>query len=132
MKQLIINTKDKVGILADISYILGKARINIESVHASVIGKNAVIVLAVEDWKSASALLRKSGYDVEVSDYLLVRVEDIPGELAKISKILSDSCVNIHDIIVVGKDKGYVIDAIKVDKPAKAMKVLKDYLLLEQ
>ncbi|MBN2477679.1 hypothetical protein JXB01_00130 [Candidatus Micrarchaeota archaeon] len=56
--------KDRMGLLADISYILGKSKIYIEGVNAGVVGEQAIISLEIKDNEKARKMLEKSGYDV--------------------------------------------------------------------
>jgi hypothetical protein len=128
MKQVVVLVEDKVGILADISYILGKAKINIDSISATAIGTKGVITLTVSDEKRTKEVLENNGYKIYSSDILVVKLEDKPGELAKISKMLADNKVNIENVHVLTKDKSHALYALKVDKTPKAQKVLKDYL----
>jgi len=128
MKQVVVLVEDKVGILADISYILGKAKINIDSISATTIGTKGVITLTVSDEKRTKEVLENNGYKIYSSDVLVVKLEDKPGELAKVSKMLADDKVNIENVHVLTKDKSHALYALKVDKMAKAQKILKDYL----
>jgi len=49
IKQITVVAEDKVGLLADISYILGKAKINIESLSVEVQGNKCLIDISVKD-----------------------------------------------------------------------------------
>jgi len=131
MKQITIMVEDKVGLLADISYILGKAKINIDSVSVSKVGDNAIIYLAVKDEKRAKEVLGNNDYRVMASDNLLIKMNDQPGELSKLSKLLADNGINIENIHMLTRDKESAIFSIKVDKTAKAEKLLSPYLNLE-
>ncbi|MDE1798631.1 MAG: ACT domain-containing protein [Candidatus Micrarchaeota archaeon] len=131
MKQLTIVSDDKVGLLADISYILGKSRINIEAISVGVAGGKAIINLTIKDDARASQLLGASGYQVFASDVLVIKIPDTPGELARISKLLADEGINIENVHILAKGEGFVLDSIKVDKGAKASKLLAPYLNIE-
>ncbi|VVC01911.1 ACT domain protein [uncultured archaeon] len=129
MKQITIVADDKVGVLADISYILGKAKINIDSLTAEVHGGKAMINISVKDEKKASQLLAANNYKVIHSEILIVMVKDEPGELSKVSKILNEAGVNIESLYLLARGEGFSLDAISVDKPKKAKELLKDYLV---
>lgn len=128
MKQITVLADDKVGILADISFILGRAKINIESIDVNVAGGKAVINLTVRDEKRASELLRANHYKVFESDIIVVQMPDVPGELSKMSKLLSDAGVNIELVHMLTRGTGTAVYSIKVDKLAKAQKVLSAYI----
>lgn len=128
MKQLTIVAEDKVGLIADISYILGKARINIDAITAEVYGGKAVLNLTVRDEKKAARLLEANNYKILESEVLVVKVKDEPGELSAISRRLKEAGINIENLYLVTRGEGFAIDALKVDKPKKAKKVLSQWL----
>jgi len=132
MKQLTIVTEDRVGLLADISYILGQTRINIDSISAGVCGGKAFINLSISDAGRAAALLKTNHFDVVESDMIVVKLTDEPGELAKISKMLTDANINIQSVAILAKGPDTVFDGIKVDKIESARKVLKAYIDFEK
>src|SRR3989338_1059371 len=132
MKQLSLIIDNKVGTLADISFILGKARINIESIATSLVGEKAVIILVVKDEKRAREVLESNNYKVLVSDAFVVKMQDEPGELSKLSKMLAGNGVNIEAIHVLAREGGSTLLSLKVDKAAKAEKLLNGYLVREE
>ncbi|MCX8198370.1 MAG: hypothetical protein N3F07_04260 [Candidatus Micrarchaeota archaeon] len=132
MEQLTIITDDKVGLLADISYILGKAKINIESLMVVSMSGKAILTFFVKDALRATRLLKANGYKVLESEILIVKLKDEPGQLSKMSSLLVSENINILNLYFVAKDKGYSLLALRVDKPKKARKVLEPYLALDE
>lgn len=132
MKEITIVGEDKVGSLADISYILGKARINIESVSATSMEGKAIVSLMLKDDKRATELLKSNGYQVLEAEIFVVKLADEPGRLSEITKMLSNEGVSISSLYVVAKDKGVTIVALRADKPHKAKKLLAPYLISQE
>jgi hypothetical protein len=128
MKELVIVSKDRVGLLADISEALGKGKVNINSVTADVVGQNAVVRLVISDAEKGKIALEKSGFRPVSGDTLVVTLEDRPGELSKIARMLSENGVNVTNVYMLGKEAGKGLIAIKVDKMEKARKLLSGYL----
>ena len=128
MKELVIISKDRVGLLADISDALGKVKVNIESVSADIVGSNAVVKLILSDEKKGKAALQKSGFKPVAGDTLVLTLNDRPGELSRIARLLSAEGVNMTNVYMLGKDDGKSLVAVKVDKMAKAKKILREYL----
>jgi hypothetical protein len=128
MRELVIVTKDKVGLLAEISYLLGKENINIESISADTVGRKAIIHLVASDDKKAEELLNKAGFKVMHSDMIVVTLEERPGELSKIAKILADAQINIKNVQLLTKEDDKALYAISVDKIKKAVELLRSYL----
>jgi len=132
MKQITVVVADRVGVLADISYILGKARVNIDSLSVEVQGGKSVINLVVSDEKRAEQVLKSNGYHVLAGEMLVVKVKDEPGALSALSKKLQKAKVNIESIYLLTRGDGYSLDALMVDKPKKAKKVLSEHIVRAQ
>jgi len=128
MKQITVVSDDKVGILADISYILGKARINIESISVQVHGGKGLVNLTVKDNEKAARMLSSNGYEVLSSEIFLVRIKDTPGEMARFTELLKKEGINIESLHVVARDEDFSVHSLKVDKPKKAKNLLGPFL----
>lgn len=131
MAQITVVTKDNVGALADISYILGKAKINIDSLSVVSLSGKAVLVFFVKDAKKAASVLEHNDYDVLESEILVLKLKDEPGQLSRMSALLSKEKVNILNLYFIAREGGKSVVALRVDKYAKAKKLLKPYLDLE-
>ena len=127
MKTITIVADDKIGLLADISYILGKAKINIESINVDVVGDKAIITLALSDNDRGKEVLEASGYRVTENDTIVVKLKDRPGELNKITSLLSNEGVSIENVYMLSRDGENTVLALKVDKPKKASTLLKEF-----
>ncbi len=128
MKPISIVCDDKIGLLADISYILSKNRINIEAITTNSVGKKAIIILVVNKPDKAIQVLGNNGYNNLSQDYFVVKLEDKAGELNKITQILADAKINITNVHLLGRDGNSSLVAIKADKMRKAKELLKDML----
>ena len=129
MKSITVLADDRVGLLADISYLLGKAKINIESISVDVVAKKAVISLTLKDADRAKVVLENAGFKVSESNSIVVKLVDKPGELSRITAILAEDGINIENAHIVSRDGSNTILSIIVDKPKKALKVLDEFLL---
>jgi len=129
MQTVTIVADDRVGLLSDISYILAKEKINIESISTSSIGGKAVIVLSVKDAKKTAGVLKKNGFNVVSEEAFVIQLEDKPGELHKVAKLLSENNINITNVFVITKSGGKALLSLMVDRPRKAAKLLEDYLV---
>ena len=129
MKTLTIIADDRVGLLADISYILGKAKINIENISVDVLGGKAIITLAVADRERAKSVLEAANYKVSDVESIVIKLPDKPGELSRITNVLAKDGINITNVHMITKDGKNTVIALIVDKPRKAEVLLKDFLL---
>jgi predicted amino acid-binding ACT domain protein len=136
IRKISIIAKDRVGLLSDISYILAKEKVNIEEIDAQAIeGEKAVIMLGVEsnNYDKAKKALERNGYAPLPENSFIISLEDKPGELAKISKILSERKINILKVATVGrnKERNVMLVEIVVNKPKEAKRILDEYVISE-
>ncbi len=124
MTQLSVITKNRVGLLSEITELLGNAGINIESVDVEGTRENVIVRILTNNEKKARELLTDNGYRVLESEVMVVRIKDKPGELAKFAKQMAAGNIKIETIYMLGKDGGEGILAVKVDKPTEAKKLL--------
>ncbi|MFP3950462.1 MAG: ACT domain-containing protein [Candidatus Micrarchaeia archaeon] len=129
MKDLSVITDDKVGLLADISYILGKARVNIESLSATSVGGKAIITLLVKNSKKASEVLERNGFKISSGNVIFVKLEDKPGTLSEVAKLLADNKINVGNLNLISRDGRHTVVGVTVDRPRKAKKVLDPFLI---
>lgn len=104
MKSITIVADDKVGLLADISYILGKAKVNIDSLTVDVVAHKAVVVLSVMDSEKGRSVLEASGYKVTEANMVVVKLPDQPGALSDITSVLAKQHVNIENVLTLSRD----------------------------
>ena len=131
MKQITIVTKSQRGLTADISELLAKAGINIETLDAEDVEGVNVVTLSVDHYKRALAALRDAGYPAVTEDALLVRGEDEPGALAKIAVKFKDADIAVHSIRIIRRDNGWGIIAIGAERTEAAKALVRDSLITE-
>ncbi|MCX8163547.1 MAG: hypothetical protein N3D10_03260 [Candidatus Micrarchaeota archaeon] len=133
MKQISVVVDNQIGKLADISFILGKSKINIDSISMGEAAGKSIIHLTVKNYEKALELLKANGYECYSSDVFLVKLKNSPGELAKLTKLLEKEKINIENVTVITQDSENSLYSIKVDKTQKAEKILKNnnYLVQE-
>ena len=129
MKTITIMADDRVGLLADISYILGKTKINIETISVDVISGKAIISMTIKEYEKASEVLQNAGFNVSEMNAIIVKLPDEPGQLNKITSMLAKEEVNIQNVHIVSRDNKTTIISLVVDKPKKAVKILEPFLL---
>lgn len=129
MKQITIVVDDKVGIIADLSYLLGKTKINIDALSAEVHGGKGVINVLVKDEEKATQVLRSNGYQVLSNEIMVIKVKDEAGALSEVSSKLQKSNVSIKSLYLISRGEGFALDALIVDKPKIAKKLLAEYIV---
>lgn len=132
MKSITIIADDKVGLLADISYILAKSRVNIDTINVEVVGGKAIISLGLSDAAKGKQVVEASGYKVEDPDAVVIKLPDKPGELNRITTLLTKEGVNVKNVHTLSKDGRTTVLSVMVDKPKKASLILQPHLITNE
>lgn len=126
MKWVTLVSEDRVGLLADVSYILGKSNLSIESLSVDVLGGRAVISMQVRDSISAADILNKNGFMTTLPEAVIVKVARDGFE--EVSKMLKSARVKMHKFQELSSDTATGVFALHVDKPRRASRVLEPFL----
>ncbi|MEM3555130.1 MAG: ACT domain-containing protein [Candidatus Micrarchaeia archaeon] len=128
MRELTIFARDRVGLLADITEMMGRNGINIEFLSGEAVAGIAVLHMTFSDELAAASLLEKAGFTVISSEILVLKIPNKPGEIGKISRMLSNEGINIQNIYFMGEKARHGFFAVKVDRYDDAKKILKKYV----
>lgn len=123
-QQFTVRLKNEPGALADLAQALADNGIDIRSLAVGGVGSFGCAVLSTNHDEAAREVLRKARYSFAEGEVLTVAVEDQPGSLARLTRRLSDSGVNVLSILVLGRRQGKAELAMTVDEVARARKLL--------
>lgn len=104
-KEIIIVTKNEVGVLSSIAKILASKGINIAAISAHATGDTAILrmVMNGDGHGPAASALREKEYSVEEENVVLLTVQNKPGTLLKIAAELAsqkvDFCHNYGSVV---------------------------------
>jgi hypothetical protein len=129
MKEIVVVTQNRAGLLADISEILAAHGINIETIDADEIQDTAVIELTVDRYDEALQSLRDAGFHAVTEDALLVRLKDEPGALAKIARRFKDANIDLRSVRFIRRQEDYAFVALATDRTDEARALVKEYLV---
>lgn len=129
MKQVTIITKDRPGVLADISYILGKSSINIKGLNVDVVGENALVSILVKDPGKAREVLERNNYNTAENDAIVIRISHSLGGINRVSELLSQARVTINEIKNLSTHEDESVFSLSVDRPRKAARMLSQFML---
>ncbi|MCX6771311.1 MAG: hypothetical protein NTX79_04605 [Candidatus Micrarchaeota archaeon] len=127
MAQITLVVDDKVGMLADLSYLLGKSRVTIESISAEMHGGKGVINLNVSDEGKAQSVLQANGYNTLSSEMVVIKIKDEPDTISDVSQKLNDAGVSIESFHLLSCGNGYSLNALKASNPKLARRILAKY-----
>ena len=108
LEEIVVSVQeDRLGVLAEIGEVLGKAGVNIETLSASDYNGQGVVHLVVDDEEDAAEVLKSSGYTVVAArPVLTTTLDDRPGELGRYCRRLTDSGVMISAAYVAKREGG--------------------------
>jgi hypothetical protein len=130
-KIITVIAKDHNGLLADVAEILSKASINLISIKASAYHLEAVLHLEIDlkEIDEALRLLTQAGFHAMSDEMIAMSLDDEPGSLAKIARMLSNEGVSVRGITTLWRQNGKAIVVISTNENIKARTLLANYLV---
>ncbi len=125
IKQLSIFVENREGTLVTVTDAIAKAGVDIRAMSVADTNDFGIFRLIVTDVDKAKAALDEANCFVSITEVVGVALEDKPGALAKVVKILADNNINIeymYAFITVSKQFAYVV--LRVADNAETEKIL--------
>ena len=130
MRQISLILENRLGIVAELTELLARQAINIETIDAELAGRHVVVVLTVDDFDKANRIVRNFGALQVLSEQaLLVKLKDEPGALAKIARRFFDAGIGMHSIRIIQREHDYSLVAISADQLHAARELVGDVLI---
>lgn len=100
-EEIVVTTRNKVGIMADIAMTLANEGVNIESVVGYEEGQTGRVMLVTSGNIGVMDELKSRGYsDVKEREVVLVDLENRPGALKVVTQELKDNEIDIQHLYV--------------------------------
>ena len=123
--QISVFVENKPGKLVEVVETLGSNGIDLRALSIADTSDFGILRLIVSDSSKALEILRDVGFVTSVNQVIAVSVEDKPGSLANVLRVLSDGGASIEYVyafITHEADRAYVI--IRADNNEKAVEIL--------
>lgn len=124
--QVRIPAENKPGVLARVTAVLSREKINIRATTISSFGERGFFNLIVDDPERAKKVLNRDGIEAELREVVAVLITDQPGGLDRLAQHLSAEKVNIENAY------GFVIESrvkavfvLEVSDTARVQELLK-------
>lgn len=108
VREIVIEGVDRIGVVADISRLLGDMGINLSAVSASVDEGAVRIRLITSSQSYARDALRGAGYSVSERDVLAIELPHHPGFLCRITEALARRDLTITELYATVPEEGGV------------------------
>ena len=125
IKQLSIFVENREGTLVNVTDAIAKANVDIRAMSVADTNDFGIFRLIVTDYDKAKAALEEANCFVSITEVVGVAVEDHPGALAKVVKLLADHSINIeymYAFITVSRQYAFVV--LRVADNEAAEKIL--------
>lgn len=129
MRPVTVVCEDRTGLLADVSYILSKSNVNINSLDVHVVGGKAIISMEVKDPKKAQTILEKNGFSTVSLDAIVIKLSNKFRTIGEVKALLESKRVKTEDISEISSDVNDGVFAITVNKPRKASRLLEQFMV---
>ncbi len=125
LREISLTLPNRPGTLAGVARALAKERINLAAIGVDSSAGAGRVRLVVNDPDRAVELLRAAGYDPDVHDMLVVRLEDRAGSFLRVREVLAKEKVNLESVaILVAREGNQPLVALSADDLGRARRVL--------
>ena len=110
--EIVIEHEDRVGLVAEVSRLLGDMGINLLSVVVRSNGEKASLALVTSSQSHAAEALRAAGFSIVERDVVLMELPHHPGFLSRISEALARKEITIEELystVPEGSSTGVVV-----------------------
>jgi hypothetical protein len=101
--QFVVQLPNVPGALADLSESLAEAGVDLRAIGGGGIGESGHVILKTADDDATRAILETGAYHFIEGESLLVEVDDRPGGMARVARLLADAGVNIYGHLFIGR-----------------------------
>ena len=127
VKQISIFVENRPGSLLELTSFLADNNVDMRALSLADTKDFGILRLIVSNVEETFDLLKKEGFIVTVTDVLAVTIEDKPGGLVKVLKVLGDADVNIeYSYAFTSRIENHAYTIFRVADNAKAAKALLD------
>ena len=126
MKQFEIRLNDEVGSLEKVTEALSRKQVNIISISSERIpGEKATVKLVTNDEEKTRNVINEERLICKESEFIRLTLRDQPGELLRVTQLLSAADINIESLYVLNKQQGKTDVALIANKMDEAKIQLK-------
>ena len=125
VNQIAVFLENRTGRICEFSRVLKEANVNIQSMSIADTAEYGILRAITDDNEKAIEVLKANGFNTASTDLIGFSVEDKPGEMHKVLRILDEHKINIaylYSFARAGEEHAVIL--LKVDDNNSAMKIL--------
>ncbi|MDR0424520.1 MAG: ACT domain-containing protein [Clostridiales Family XIII bacterium] len=124
IEQLSIFVENGPGCLADLTEAICATGVNMHAMSIADTADFGILRAIVSDPKTAKEALTAAGYVVTVTPVIAAAIQDTPGSLAKVLRVLADEGISIEYIYAfITRRRGYAYVVFRVEDNDRALAV---------
>ena len=125
IKQISVFIENRPGSLANVTEALADSKVDIIALSLADTSEFGILRLIVDKPDEAKTALREAGLIVKSTDVLAVAMDDRPGGLAGVVRLIADAGLSIEYMYAfVGKKDGKAVVVVRVNDLEAAMVAL--------
>lgn len=124
LKQFSVFMPNKPGALMRLAKLFADQGINLVGIASEVRDDSGLVRLAVNADSDVSAILSAGGFSSVETRLLSVELDDKPGELARLTKVLADNKINITTVFGTSLDGSSCRILLQVENVPRALELL--------
>lgn len=127
IKELVVRTPNRVGLLADIAGLLAEKGINIIGIYVSARGEEAEVHLVTEAQRYAQEALEDAEFPVDQEEVVLLELPHRPGFLRRVTDTLRRRGLDIRYLYATAPEwSGKCLVVFSCDNNGKALELLRE------
>lgn len=127
VEQISIFLENKTGRLMEVTHALAEANINIHALSLADTADFGILRIIVDNIPKSKEILRERGFTVGCTNVVAVEVQDTPGGLHTILKVLNDSQINVEYMYAfVQPNTNNATIIFRFDRTEQAIEILKN------
>lgn len=125
VEQISIFLENRAGRLSEVTRVLSEAGVNIRALSLADTSDFGILRLIVSDFDKAKKVLKEGGFTVGKTTVVAVEVEDKPGGLHNILKLLSGQGINVEYMYAFVQQSGKnAVLIFRFDRTDEAIDIL--------
>lgn len=127
IRQISVFVENRPGRLLEVVEILGKYKINIKALSLADSSDFGIVRLVVKGADEAIKILKENGFTTAETNIIACMIDDQPGALANVLRILADNQINIEYMYGFASPiEGKAVMVFKFSETEKAEKILSE------
>ncbi|OEF98242.1 ACT domain-containing protein [Desulfuribacillus alkaliarsenatis] len=125
VKQISVFLENKTGRLAEVTGTLGSNKINIRALSIADTTDFGILRLIVNNPAMAYQLLKEQGFTVSETDVIAVEIDDSPGGLSRVLRLMDENKINIEYLYAfLEKKEEAALVVFRVEEIERAIETL--------